>query len=313
VAVSAGPDEDEAGAAMPTGERTLSPGAARRELGLLLKRLREERNLRLGDAGKPLQRSAATMSRLENGKLTPRRLEVNALLDHYAEFAPVSAEVREEALGLAGDARKQEWFSPFRDVMTGALTSDHIQRYIEFETDAEELLSYEVEFVPGLLQTAGYARAVADLFYPDSSDHERARFVDFRLARQQRLEREGASFRLRTVIRETAIRRVLGSPSIMVEQLKRLAVHLDEPDGNIQIRIVPDSLALPVAMRGSFAVMRFPGDHGLVYIEGREGADYLRTDAIVRRYREDFTALWDASLTPQDSLNFVEEVAGTIA
>jgi hypothetical protein len=305
--------DDLLGQAVWPAEGSLSPGAARRELGVLLKQLRESADLRLGDAGAHLQRSAATMSRLEHGKLLPRLVEVSALLDFYGRASPIADDLRERALALAADARKAEWFSPFRDVLTGGLTSDHIQRYIEFETDAEEILSYEVEFIPGLLQTGGYARAVAEMFFPDSTEHERTRFVDFRLARQDRLARGANALRLRAAIRQTAVRRVLGSTSVMIEQLKRLAVDLDDGNPGVDIRIVPDDLALPQAMRGAFAVMRFVHGGGLVYVEGREGADYLQNDTAVARYRTDFEALWQAALSQQRSLKFVEEVAGTIS
>ena len=257
------------------------------------------------------------MSRLENGKLVPRLVDVTALLDYYAEAQPdaVTRELRDRVLVLAAESRKQEWFSPFRDVMTGSLTADHIQRYVEFETDAEEILTYVVEFVPGLLQTAGYARAVVDMFYPDSTPRQRSRFVEFRLARQQVLRRRARPTQLRTAVRETALRRVLGSPAVMAEQLDRLASELNDGLGNVEIRIVPDRLAVPPALRGSFVVMRFPdsdGTAGLVYLEGRGGADYLQNQAVVARHRDDFRTLWENSLSQHDSLALLDEVRRSI-
>lgn len=249
------------------------------------------------------------MSRIENGKLAPRILEVSALIDLYGRFHPIADETRELVLRLAADARKEAWYSPFRDVLTGRTSADHVERYIEFETDAREIDLYQVEFVPGLLQTARYARAVADLFYPDLTQHERARFVEFRLARQDRLARGADPLRLRAAIRETAVRRILGPTPIMVEQLTRLAGDLGDGNPSVKLRIVPDALALPQAMRGSFLLMTFlsADRHGLAYIEGREGADYLQNEAATRRYSDDFDALWAAALSERDSLTLLHE------
>jgi transcriptional regulator with XRE-family HTH domain len=300
---------------LSSAERGPSPGAARRQLGVLLKRLRDAAGLRLSDAGRTLDRSSATMSRIENGRLAPRVIEVTALLDLYGRFNAIPDDVRERALELAGDARKEAWYSPFRDVLTGSLTPDHIERLIEFETDAEEMWSYEVEFVPGLLQTAAYARVVTEMFYPDSTERERSRFVDFRLARQRQLTAGSQRLRLRSVVRETAVRRVLGPATVMLEQLEQLAVDLRNGNPHVNIRIVPDALALPQAMRGAFVLMRFVGAdrNGLVYIEGREGADYLQNQVAVERYGNDFEALWNASLSQAESLRLIESIAGSLS
>ena len=250
------------------------------------------------------------MSRIENGKLAPRLLEVGALLDLYGRSHFLSDEIRERALRLAVDARKEAWYSPFRDVLTGKMAADHLERYIEFETDAEGIDAYQVEFIPGLLQTARYAQAMADLFYPDRTAYERSRFVQFRLARQDRLARGADPLRLRAAIRETAVRRMLGSASVMAEQLQRLVVDLDDGNPTVEVRIVPDVLAVPQAMRGSFLLMRFygAGRPGLVYIEGWEGADYLQNGAAISRYAGDFAALWNAALSKADSSDLMREV-----
>ena len=101
----------------------------------------------------------------------------------------------------------------------------------------------------------------------------------------------------------------------MAEQLDRLASELNDGLGNVEIRIVPDRLAVPPALRGSFVVMRFPdgdGTAGLVYLEGRGGADYLQNQAVVARHRDDFRTLWENSLSQHDSLVLLDEVRRSI-
>ena len=91
---------------------------------------------------------------------------------------------------------------------------------------------------------------------------------------------------------------MLGSASVMAEQLQRLVVDLDDGNPTVEVRIVPDVLAVLQAMRGSFLLMWFygAGRPGLVYIEGWEGADYLQNGAAISRYAGDFAALWNAAV-----------------
>ena len=301
------------GYAVPNAERTVSPGAARRQLGELLRALREHAKLRLDEAGAHIERSQATLSRLENGKTMPRLVELRALLDLY----DVGEDERDRALRLAGDSRKDEWFDPFRDVITGNMTQAHMLRYVEWETDAEEILQYEDKVVPGLLQTRGYAEATAQLFYPDSTAAQRKRFVDFRVARQNVLQRSPDPLEYRVTLREIVLRRVLGSPAVMAEQLGQLAAQLGNGMKNVELRIVPDDLVVAEALRGPFTIMRLPdqsfddGD-GLVYLEGAGGGEYLQNAAPVKRYQRDFTTLWDASLSSEESLELIEGAANKI-
>ena len=218
---------------------------------------------------------------------------------------------------LAADSRQQAWFDPFRDVITGNMTQDHMQRFVEWETDAEQILTHQTELVPGLLQTRRYAQALADLFFPDSSSTQRTRFVDFRMARQGVLNRRPVPLQLRITLREVALHRVLGSTAITVEQLRKLADGLRNGLKNVELRIVPDRLVSPEALRGPFTVMRLPdqdeGDgDGLVYLEGAGGGDYLQNAEAVERYRRDFATLWAASLSREDSLGLIEEVIDSI-
>ena len=307
------------GSDVPEADRSVSPGAARRQLGNLLRILRDRVGLRLDQAGDHIQRSTATLSRLENGKSVPRLVDVRALLDLYAETEAdaISQDERDRVMLLAADSRQQAWFDPFRDVITGGMTQDHMQRYVEWETDAEEIITYQAETVPGLLQTRRYAQALADLFFPDSTPTQRKRFIDFRMARQGVLKRRPAPLELRVTLRELALHRVLGSASIMAEQLKKLADELRNGLENVDIRIVPDRLVIPEALRGPFTVLRLPdqdeGDgDGLVYLEGAGGGEYLQNAEAVERYRKDFATLWAASMSREDSLRLVEEVIETI-
>jgi hypothetical protein len=273
--------------------------------------MREAAGLKLQEAGRPLQRSAATISRLENGKVKPRLLDVKALLDLYASRAPhaVTDEERHRVEALATEGRRNTWFSPFGDVLTGSLVNDDDRRLLELEADATRILSYQPELIPGLLQTPAYIRAIADTYYPDANSRERDRFIEFRLERQRAVARRASAIDLHVVIGEQAFRRSIGGPEVMREQLQRLIELLRAEDRNVRIQIAPVTLAVRGAIGGPFLVMSFEDaqDVDFVYLESRDGANYLEGDQVLNRYRKLFDGLAAAALDEEASLATLEE------
>jgi transcriptional regulator with XRE-family HTH domain len=291
----------------------MSPGAARRRLGGELRSLREAAQLRLEDAGGYLQRSPATMSRLESGRGLPRLVEIAALLEYYASVrsSVVTPEVRERVLRLAADGRKKQWFDPFRDVMTGAMTPEHMNRYVELETDASDIRSFQPDLIPGSLQTPDYARAVADVIFPGRSRDQLSRFVEFRIARQRFLDRNPNPLRFYVVIGEAALRRDFGKREVLRTQLESLANEMRGGRPNVSVRIVPITAAVPAVLGGPFVVMSFVGDNetDVVYLESRSGGDYLVSAADVERFLLYFDSAVEASLSTADGLSLVESIA----
>jgi transcriptional regulator with XRE-family HTH domain len=294
----------------------LSPTAARRRLGTALRELRESTQLTLDDAGKPLQRSAATISRLENGKVKPRLIDVGVLLDLYADRRPdvVTEDQRSRVLELATESRREAWFSPFRDVLAGSMISDHMRRYVEFETDASRIESYEPDVVPGLLQTESYIRAIAESYYRENSPEQHQRFVQFRLARQNVLRRREEPLQLHVVLGELVLRRPIGGPEVMREQLSAIADQLRNGLPNVTIQVAPASLLTRGAIGGPFVVMSFADsqDNDLVYLEGRSGAEYLHSEHDLTEYRALFHDLASSALDREASLAMLEEVVKTL-
>jgi hypothetical protein len=300
----------------PIGDE-LSPSMARRRLGALLRAARERAHVTLDGAARPaLQRSAATLSRLENGKVKPRLLEIHALLDLYAAADPgsVSAELRALADALAEAGRRATWFGPYADVLTSPLVDDDTRRFLELEADASRIQSYQPDVVPGLLQTPGYVRAIADTYYSHASSRERDRWVEFRLDRQRAVARRGSALDVHVVIGEQALLRFIGGPEVMREQLGALAAASREGTGNIRMQIAPMSLTIRGAIGGAFLVMRFDDEQDVdfVYLEGRSGADYLENPGTVAQYQEQFADLAAASLDREASLARLEEAIKTI-
>lgn len=291
--------------------RRLSPSTARRRLGDGLRTTRERAGLTLVDAAAYIQRSAPTLSRLENGKAIPRLVDVNALLDHYATVKPdsVSDRARTRIVELAENGREEEWFTHFRDVLTSDMTRDDLARYVAYESDALEIRSFEPDLVPGLLQTRDYASAVVEKFFPDRTDSERERLVEFRLARQQVLNRGAGAPRFRVVVGEMVVRRAVAADSVMREQWERLLDHARGDTPNVDLRIAPVTMGIPAAVGGPFVVMSLPaGEADLVYLESREGALYRHDEATRTRYSDYFDDLVEAAKGPKDTALMIEEV-----
>jgi hypothetical protein len=300
----------------PVAMRPLSPAGARRRLGSELRVIREAAGLRLEDAGNVLQRSSATMSRLEGGRLVPRLVDVAALLEHYAGLVPqaVSPEVRERVLRLAAESRRKQWFEPFRDVLSGEMVAEHHRRLLEHETDAVGVRNYEPELIPGQLQTRAYAKAVADIFFPGWPQQQRDRFVELRMARQQLLLRPEDRPQYTAVIGESALRRTLGAPAVLREQLTALLDDLDGARENIRVQIIPLTETVPAAIGGPFIVLTAgeSGDDDLVYLETRSGADYLQGRANVERFQLYFDNLLQVSLSTAAARRLIEEIAASL-
>lgn len=291
--------------------RRYSPSTARRRLGEELRSIREKVGLNLAEAAAAIERSAPTLSRLETGKAVPRLVDIKALLDQYEETKSLSvpAPTRARLIALAHNGREEEWFTSFRDVLNSDMTRDDVERYVAYEDGAEEIRSFEPDLVPGLLQTRGYATAVVAQYFPDREESARARLVDFRLARQKVLEREGGAPRFSVVIGEMVVRRELAPRDAMKEQRERLLECARGAVPNVELRIAPASLGIPAAVGGPFVVMSLPADEpDLVYLESREGALYRQDEVTRLRYAGYFDDLVEAALDPKESVQMIEEV-----
>jgi hypothetical protein len=250
------------------------------------------------------------MSRLERGAATnPRLVEVAALLDIFDRHQPglISVEQRETVFALVRESREGDWITEYKDVTGSSPAGLAHQRYVELETDATELLSYETGLVPGLLQSPDYARAVVDVFREDDSPEQKERFVDFRRERQRRL----GDRRLHVVIHETALRRGIGSAEVMSAQLRMLADEIRSGRPNVKIQIAPLALAIPAATRGPFVLMRLPSQPDVVYVEDpRLGGEFQTKPDVLQHFEAEFAALAAHSLDHGESLALIEKLIG---
>src|SRR5262249_7840301 len=177
-----------------------------------------------------------------------------------------------------------------------------------FESEARSVRNYESLFVPGLLQTEGYTRAVVTASLPSTSESEVQQRVETRIQRQQAITKDDP-LKLWAIVDEAALHREVGGPQVMADQLRRLADMARQP--HITFQVLPFKVGAHPGMYGAFAVMDFPhaADPELVYIENMAGALFLEKEADVRRYAENFDQLRAAALNPADSRRLVARLA----
>jgi transcriptional regulator with XRE-family HTH domain len=278
-----------------------SPAASRRRLGAELRSLREAAGKRIEDAALALDCSTAKISRLENGKGVPFLRDVRDLIEMYG---PEAQAKRDDLFELVAEGRAQDWFSNFRDVLQSEMSAEHLRQFFELERDASVIKGFEADLIPGLLQTEEYIDAVCSIVFPERSEKERARFVQFRRERQKSLLRQEQPPELNVILSEVAIIRLIGGAAVMRRQLQALLADLDGPLGFVDFRLTPLTAEARGALGGPFTIMKYadPSDQNVVYLEGREGAHYLESDGDVTRYEQIFSGLERDSLSRDESV-----------
>jgi transcriptional regulator with XRE-family HTH domain len=267
-------------------------------VGAQLRRLREEKGITRAEAGYTIRASESKMSRLELGRVAFKERDVSDLLMLYGVTDP---EQRDAVLALLEDANRPGWWREYEDVMPG-----WFQNYVGLEAAARILRTYETHFVPGLLQTADYARAVLASTTPPLTGRDLDRAVTLRITRQNVLTRPDP-VRVWAIVDEAALRREVGGPEIQRGQLEHLLELLERP--NVALQVLPLSSGVH-AGGGSFSLLRF-GDPDLpdvVYVEQLVSALYVDKLEHVERYTEVMDRLAVASLTPEASADFVAKL-----
>jgi transcriptional regulator with XRE-family HTH domain len=242
------------------------PTALRIILGAQLRRLREASGVSREDAAGVIRGSASKISRLELGRVGSKKRDVADLLSLYG----VTDERRRESLlALADEANTPGWWHRF-----GELLPEWFEVYIGLEEAASRIRTYEVQFVPGLMQTPDYARAVVRLGHPTADEEEIEQRVELRMKRQRLLTMD-APLTLWAVVDETALRRPIGGVEVMKAQLRHLLELTALP--NVTLQMVPFHLGGHAAAGGPFSILRFaePELADVVYLEQLTSALYL--------------------------------------
>ena len=260
-----------------------------RRLARVLRRLREDAHLTIEQVAEKLDLSPSTVSRMETAQVGVRPNDLRPLLDIYG----VEGVRRDELLQLARERRQQAWWNRYKDQQNVTLAS--------LERGTSSILHYSALLVPGLLQTEAYARTILGGIPPESSpDIERR--LEFRLKRQELLsDPEAPQFSV--VLDEAILKRPIGGPAIISDQLQRLIDATSLP--NITLQVLPFAAGVHAGLDGEFTILQYrdPADPDVVYLETAAGQRYDESSDVARRYNLIFDQLQEAALKPEESVH----------
>ena len=268
-----------------------SPTIRRRRLAAELRRLRERADLTGDQVAERMGWSASKLSRIENAHTRPRPPEIKKLLALYG----VEGRSAEELLALAQEATRKGWWETYSQTIPPEYSG-----LIGMEAEAHFVRSWAPLVVPGLLQTADYAREVTngliERIAPVSPGETRRR-VEARLARQQVLTRDNP-LRFSAILDQSVLYRRFGDQDVMQSQISQL-LDLSERD-NISLRILPLDGPHPIGT-GAFVLLQFEEAHDVtypdvVYLEHLTGGRYVEEEDEAFTYRRSFDRLGDFAL-----------------
>jgi transcriptional regulator with XRE-family HTH domain len=282
---------------------SIGPTVRRRRLGTELRRLREARSVKLEEVADKLGLAASTLSRIETGKAPTRTAYLTAMLDMYGVHDPAGRQI---LLDMAREGHRKGWWAAWEDVLpTG------FDVYVGLEAEAASVRAYETLVVHGLLQTEAYARLVSTAVRRKQTPEQIERLVALRMQRQEVILRADP-LELWLILDEAVIRRTMGSPELMREQLDHLAEASQWP--HITLQVLPFCAGPHPCLNGPFAIIEFPDrfDPDVVYTEGVAGQAYLEREKDVRARAEAFDLLRAAALSPADSTELIMKMAREI-
>ena len=267
-----------------------SPTVRRRRLALELRRLRETAKLTCEEVAEQLECSASKISRVETGRVSVSPRDVRDMLGIYG----VPEDQRDTLVQLARESRQKGWWHAYGDSV-----QPHFATYLGLESAASEIRIYEVNLIPGLLQTEEYARAVITTGMVDKPRTDIERSVALRMERQQVTRTNTPN--VWAVLDEAALRRQVGGREVMRIQLE----HLRELGSlrNVSLQVIPFGGGAHPAMGRPFVILAFGEDldPDVVYLEDLTSALWVENVDEVDRYNVFFNHLRATALSFENS------------
>ncbi|WP_030746723.1 helix-turn-helix transcriptional regulator [Streptomyces sp. NRRL S-31] len=275
------------------------PAVRRRKLGAELRTLRTGAGLTSGEAARLVGWHQSKVSRIETGASGVKPADLRSLLDAYGVR---DRHLRELLLVLAGSedaGGRHRWWHAYRGVLPPTYRD-----FISLESQASAMRTLETSVVPGLLQTAEYARAVTRAVVKDVDEDRLDTLVEVRLARQDVL-RSDPPLVLSAVLDEAVLRREVGGPRVMARQLERLMEAARLPQ--VRLQVLPLAAGAHVGLTGPFVIFSFPStsDLDVVVLDQLTSSLYLERKEDLLAYSEAFTTLQFHALSPEDSLDHI--------
>lgn len=267
-----------------------------RALGAELRKAREQAGLGLRQLAAQLGTSHATVSRWENGARSPKPEDVAA----YLAKVDAPAELRAELVELARDPDGSHWLSV-------GMPDQHRQlaALLEIEREATSITTVSPLLVPGLLQTADYARAIMTVGEVPQDEIDMR--VAVRLGRRDAIKRRDAA-QLRAFIGESVLYQLIGGATVMADQLRALLKCGEMP--NVELRIIPMRCEWHPGLEGPFSLDRFADRTPVVQLENRVSALFLHEPDEIDAYLRAVDKIAEVAVSPLDSAELIDEAIG---
>ncbi|MEJ8640003.1 helix-turn-helix transcriptional regulator [Streptomyces sp. MS2.AVA.5] len=280
-----------------------NPTMNRRRLAAELRRLRRASGLTGGEVAQRLLVSQAKISHMETGR---RAVSLRDVRDLCALYGVADQQVVDFLMGMARDAGQQGWRSAYGDDVPYSV-------YIGLEMEAASIRTYNPLSIPGLLQTPAYARAVIAEMVPLAIAEQAAARLTVRMRRQHHLHHPTRSLRVGGVLDESSLRRVVGSPAIMREQLEHLQHLFTQP--HITLQVLPHEAGAHPGFAGQFSILKFAAaiNADVVHLERSARDTFLERESDVRHYDALYAHLQTRALSREGSQQFIADAITSYA
>jgi transcriptional regulator with XRE-family HTH domain len=275
-----------------------NPTLRRRELGFLLRQLRNDRGLSVDEVTERALFSQTKLSRLETGRVgaSPRDIRDLCIVYGITDVAQ-----REQLMALAREGKQRAWWQDY-DLPYAT--------YIGLETEASSIFDYNTDIVNGLLQIEGYARAIFNAAQPPLDEPTIEQRLEGRLKRQALLTQEGGPV-FHLILDQGALQRPVGGSAVMQAQIARIIEVANFH--SVTFQLIPLHVGAHAALDSTFVILEFnkASVNDVVYVEGAVGNIYLESVADLERYRKLFSRLEAIALSPQDSIALATTIEST--
>ncbi|GAA0511658.1 transcriptional regulator [Saccharopolyspora subtropica] len=272
--------------------------ARSRGLGAEVRKLRKNAGLRLEELAEQCGWSRATFGRIEAGDKVPTSTEIAIILGTLG----IKGDERKRLLELAHDAHQTHWWEVGHKDLPALLVA-----LLEFERNATKITDVALGFVPGLLQTADYARAVIGT--GRVTDDQLESRVSLRLGRQGVLTRKNP-ITFHALIDESVLHRPVGGHDVMAEQLRHIVRISRRP--HVTVQVIPFSAGAHAGLNGSHLILEFQRQRPIVHLEHRRSSVFLDDPDDTSPFIEYLPNLAEAALSPAESLDLISAQAKTM-
>ena len=276
------------------------PTVRGREVGARLRQLRTGLDLTVEAVAGKLLCSATKISRIETGARRASLRDVRDLCGIYG----VSKQETDDLMRLASQARESSWWTHYEDL--------RLSPYIGLEHDAVAITVFAMYWVPALLQTEDYARAMITGIARKIEPSVLKQRIEARLRRQDLLNRDKPP-RYRALLDEAVLHRKVGGSPVMAEQLDKI-LRLAQ-DEKVTVQVIPFEAGAHASADSNFEFLEFrdPALGDVVFVEGLYSNQYQEKEPELERYREAIEYLRDESMSPKDSLALIADIRNTYA